>query len=415
MNSLLLILTMMPVGLSNYAALPASGKEANQVFQSITPLDALWPSLGGSPYRRGLSLLTGPKSPGVGWHWETSDAVFSSATVDDRGHIYIASRDGELYALDAEGRALWISDTGSSLTSSPSIGPDGTLLVGATDGTLLAIGNSGEILWRKSIDGPIHAAPCISELGMIYVGTMHGSLYGIGLDGSEAWQWTKTHTRFEFPDCYMAAPTMGLDGRVYAGTLYDPNLYALNAMTGEVDWQREFLNAQGIFAAPVVSADGTIYQVFLGDDSIYAIEPSDGSLSWQLSLSVEAEQETFDAPPPAGWAEPVLGQDGTIYTCMDDPTLRAISPEGDLLWSLALGHAGGFTLTVDATGTVYAAGSDGTLYTINPERDVHTFEIGKSVSYPIITPNNRLIVTSPAENKTVDLQPSLWVLSDPNQ
>ena len=375
--------------------------------------NSLWPVLGGSQYHTGLSFLTGPKLPSIEWAWETPGAVYSSATVGEDGTIYLACTDGKLYAVDAEGQAVWTYDTQSPLTSSPSIGPDGMLVVGADNGTLFAIDDAGQLRWRITLDGPIHAAPCIPARGDIYVGTLRGTLYALGLDGSEYWRWTKTRTSHAFPDTFMASASTGLDGRVYVGTLYDPALYALDPDTGQIEWQCQFPGGQGIYAAPVVAGHGTIYQVLLGDDHIYAIEPNDGSILWQLSLA-EGE-ESLSGQASAGWTEPVLGPDGTIYTCLDDPLLHAIAPEGFLLWSLALGDAGGFTLTADQSGDVYAAGSDGHVYTVSAQGELSTVEIGKAVSYPVIGPDNRLMVTSPEEHRASAPAPSLWVLSQGNE
>ena len=58
-----------------------------------------------------------------------------------RGVVYVGSRDGVLYALDAITRAeLWTFHTGNSIEASPALGA-GMVYLASTDGTVYALGN----------------------------------------------------------------------------------------------------------------------------------------------------------------------------------------------------------------------------------------------------------------------------------
>ena len=65
----------------------------------------------------------------------------SGAAVGGDGTIYVASRDGNLYALDGgTGAKNWAFTTQFPIDSSPAIGADGTVYIGANDGNVYAIG-----------------------------------------------------------------------------------------------------------------------------------------------------------------------------------------------------------------------------------------------------------------------------------
>ena len=65
-----------------------------------------WKSLGGNFKRTGLSENMGPESGCVKWQFDTDGPVSASVTVSLDKRVHIASEDGNVYALDANGVLL---------------------------------------------------------------------------------------------------------------------------------------------------------------------------------------------------------------------------------------------------------------------------------------------------------------------
>jgi len=306
-----------------------------------------WVSLGGNFRRTGLSENYGPEYGCVKWQFDANGPVSASVTVSFDERVHIASEDGNVYTLDANGVLLWGYDANSPLLSSPSIGPDGTIYVGSESGKLYAVDVNGSLLWTHPTGGPIYSSPAVSADGdNIYVCSQDGILYALEPNGSELWSFEMDGPA-ELPSATFASPAIGADGTIYISGFYDPNLYALEPNDGSVKWSCNFAfpvepgnpNSEmksGLpFASPVIGADGTIYQTLLYDSNLHAIEPNTGTIIWSTGLADPGSgwfepnyAENFGNA--AGWSEPALGPDGTIYVSFDDPYLRAVDPNGSI-------------------------------------------------------------------------------------
>ena len=301
-----------------------------------------WRSLGGDFRRTGLSENPGPEFGCVKWKFETEGPVSSSVTIGLDNKVHIACEDGNLYTLDFDGSLIWSFDANSPLLSSPSIGPDGTVYVGSKDGKLLAIGADGDLLWTYETEGMVYSSPAVSVDGNVYVCSQDGTLSTLDKDGGELWIFETASPGKVPTGAILASPAITADGTIYIGGLYDPNLYALNPIDGSLIWKCNFESQGWHFASPVIAQDGTIYQTLLYDTNLYAIEPDNGSIIWSTDLA-DAQSGWFDADyadkyiDADGWSEPALGPDGTIYVSLDDPYLRAVTPDGSIKWITRLG------------------------------------------------------------------------------
>ena len=390
-----------------------------------------WKSLGGDFRRTGLSQNYGPETGCVKWKFELDGAVPGSVTVGADNRVHIASENGNVYTLDANGVQLWSYDTNSPLISSPTIGSDGTVYIGSKNGRLYAIDINGNLRWTHTTEGFIYSSPAVSDDGKIYVGSQDGVLHALGQDGSELWTF-KIGGSGIIEGSIFASPAIGADGTIYVGGLYDPNLYALDPNGGSVKWVCHFESGGWPFASPVVAADGTIYQTLLYDPNLYAIkpdEPNAGTIIWSAHLSKINFWDDFsysewfepyyyergDCQSPdlpfmyrgakynvgdSGWSEPTVGPDGTVYVSLDDPYLRAVDPNGTIKWVTQLGMMGGFTLTVGSDGLIYAASDDAYLCVVNPDgEEIARFEGYDWLSFPVIAADNTIIVND--ANNTV--------------
>ncbi len=385
------------------------------------PVASRWPTLGGSVRRSGLSSDVGPEIGCVKWRFPADAPVHGSIAVGAEDKVHIGSADGKVYTVDTDGQPAWIFDTDSEVMSSPSVGGDGTVYVGCRDGGLYAIDKDGGLRWVHDAEGMVYSTPAVDETGRLFFGSSDGNIYALGADGSELWS-------FEVPgpgaigNSVLVPPSVGTDGSIYAGGLYDSKLYCLDPANGDVKWSHDFeytlyqpghpdyeVVSGSFFASPVVGDDGTIYVSLLYDTNLYAVDPNNGIVKWATDLSEAASE--FADPNYAleykdryCWSEPAVGPDGTIYVSLDDPYVRAVNPDGSVKWVSRVGMVGGFTLSVDQNGMIYAACDDGSLYVINPEgEEIGRFDGAGWLSYPVVGDDGTVYV-SDAENM-------LWAIS----
>lgn len=376
-----------------------------------------WKTLGGNFRRTGLSENFGPKFGCVKWQFDTDGAVSSSVTVGFDERMHIGCEDGKLHTLDANGVLLWSYDANSPLLSSPTIGPDGTIYIGSESGRLYAVDVNGNLRWTHPTDGPIYSSPAISADGdSIYICSQDGILYALEPNGSELWRFEMDGPA-ELPSATFASPAIGTDGTIYISGLYDPNLYALEPNDGSVKWACS-LESGLPFTSPVIAADGTIYQTLLYDSDLYAIEPNTGTIIWSTDLADPTSgwfepNYAEDFGNAAGWSEPALGPDGTIYVSFDDPYLRAVDPNGSIKWVVPIGNTGGFTLAVGNDGLIYAAGDDANLYVVDSNgAGLAEFQTDYWLSFPVISADNTIIVSGINDNAvlTGDANSTIWAI-----
>lgn len=392
------------------------------VLAAVAPQEAKWASLGGDYRRTGQSRDSGPTFGCIQWQFETDGAIMGSTTVGSDGRVHVSCEDGRLYTLDANGNTLWVFDANTPLWSAASIAPDGGLYVGGENGTLYAVDPNGNLRWTYDTNDSIYSSPAAAENGDVYVGSCDGTLYALTSSGAPLWRFTTKGSGRLPAGSIVASPATGSDGTVYIGGLYDPNLYALNPSDGSVRWVCNFTPEGGEsggwpFTSPVVGEDGTIYQTLLYDHRLYAISPDTGEILWAADLlkltpfGVASDQLDPDA---AGWSEPVLGPDGVIYVTLDDPYIRAVDPNGTILWACKCGELGGFTLTVDKNNFVYAACDDGFVYVVDSAgRQVARFELGGWPAFPVIAGEGLLIVADSRDYSAFEVggKNKVWAIS----
>ncbi|NLH15262.1 MAG: PQQ-binding-like beta-propeller repeat protein [Phycisphaerae bacterium] len=294
-----------------------------------------------------------------------------------------------------------------------SIGPDGTVYVGDGSGVLHAVDSAGQLRWKHQTSGMIGGAPAVTGDGKVIFGSVDGTVVALAADGSELWT-------FAVPGpgtvggAALASPTIGRDGNIYVGGLYDGKLYALASEDGQVVWTCDFGGGTAnphlsIANAPAVATDGTIYATLINDAKLYAIDPDDGSIVWTANLAGTAGG-SFGADYPTRykevypWASPAIGPDGTIYVAFDDPYLRAVNPDGSIRWVTRLGMVGGFVVSVGAGGKIYAAGDDHSLYVLDPEGTILSqFDGSNWLSWPVIGADETLYIS--------DFAGTLWAIA----
>jgi eukaryotic-like serine/threonine-protein kinase len=240
----------------------------------------------------------------VKWKFQTGDRIVSSPVHKD-GVIYFGSDDGNVYAVDAvDGRQRWKRKTGGPVSSTPAIAGN-LLYVGSYDGKFYALDtNTGATQWRFSTTGErrfeakglhglqpknqtiadpfdVYLSSAVVEAGVVYFGSGDGNVYALdALSGDLKW-------RFPTGNVVHASPAYA-NGVVFVGS-WDSYFYAIDASTGRERWRFHggedpvIHNQVGFQSSPAV-VNGVVY-TGCRDSNLYAIDASTGREKWRFNNS----------------------------------------------------------------------------------------------------------------------------------
>ncbi|MGW0825994.1 beta-alanine-activating enzyme beta-propeller domain-containing protein [Streptomyces sp. NPDC002845] len=326
------------------------------------------------------------KDPGTGqtpgsqrWTYSTGGPV-AGAVLAAGGLVYAGSKDGNLYALDADtGDSRWQVRTGNGVYTRPAVA-GGMAYFGSADYHLYAVDvTTGNERWQFSAEGEINSSPVVAG-GVVYVGSDDRRLYAVDArSGKQKWEfvaegrirsspvvaWNKVYVGSEDSRLYAVDVTTGqrrwafdtdgdvksspaVSGRVvYAGS-YDGNLYAVNCDTGESLWT--FATDDGVGSSPVV-AGGVVY-VGSDDGNLYAVDAGTGQQKWKFPVG----HIVYSSPTVFGGAVYVGSKNGTLYAVRTDT--------GKQLWTYPTGED--IRSSPSATGdAVYVGNDSGTVFAVN--------------------------------------------------
>jgi len=330
------------------------------------------------------------------------------------GSIVFGKDDGYVYRLDPTGKLVWEFagddpfdpasplDDNEQFIASPVLGRDGTIYVASIWADVY---RKGKPWWGKvyAIDAAtgqrkwafdpsefigeeqsIWSSPALGDDGTIYfaslgnrkVGgryTAYGShVFALRPDGSVKWVYPPD--KGEIIETVFASPLVGDDGTIYIGTqsLDVPEGSAqLLALTpdGELKWRFTDFQENAIIATPALTSQGLI---IVGTQhrleapyggAIYALRDygDRAELVWRYPSEGRFDLGMFASPL-------VDGADRIYFANERFPplqsqgagTLRALSPEGSLLWE--------YPLPAEAHGSL-ALAADGTLYVVTQYPD----------------------------------------------
>lgn len=198
------------------------------------------------------------------WKFRADAGVTSSAAIAN-GLVFFQSDDNTLYALGLDGRPKWQASLGATIgfdspyphsgladywTSSPLI-HDGRLYVGSGDGAVYALDpRSGRVLWRTATEGRVRASPS-TDGKLIYAGSFDGRLYALDpVTGRERWRFQTSGNPF-FKVGHIQGSAAVAEGLVLFGSR-DYWIYALDAETGALAWKSEHPNSWVIGTPAIV-------------------------------------------------------------------------------------------------------------------------------------------------------------------
>ncbi len=212
----------------------------------------------------------------------------------------------------------------------------------------------GTLQWPFAVGGYISSSsPAVSPDGStVYVGVEgsngRGRVFAIPRDGSRQ-KWVTP----ALPQPIVSSPALSGDTLYIGGT--DGRLYALNAETGSIRWQKEV--GGFITSSPAIGADGSLY-FGAGDRKLHALSPVNGDERWAFLI---------DSPEGVIESSPAIGPDGTIYVGAYDRNLYAVRPDGTERWRFQTGGQIFSSPAVGADGTIYVGSDDQRMYAISPE------------------------------------------------
>ncbi len=182
-----------------------------------------------------------------------------------------------LYAIDTQGQAAWRAAIGAAGPATgaptPAVGPDGTAYVATPDGSLYAIAANGLRRWVYRVAEAGRAvlySPAVAGDGTVYLDAFsagRGTLYALSPGGGVRW-------RVTIPAG--GDLTRGADGTVYAAT----HLAVAVSSHGRLLWQRT-VDAS---APPLALSAGLIVIPTLSPPSLLALD-AQGRLRWRLPLA----------------------------------------------------------------------------------------------------------------------------------
>jgi eukaryotic-like serine/threonine-protein kinase len=279
----------------------------------------------------------------IKWKFQTGGQVISSPAVAD-GSAYVASTDGNLYAVDLEsGAQRWKLALGVRATASPAV-DHGTVYLGTYSGRFYAVeAATGKLKWKFLTEGERRFA-------------------GKHLHGSEP----AGETMPDPFDVYLSSPAVW-DGAVYFGS-GDGNVYALDAAGGALKWK--FHTGDVVHASPAIS-HGTVF-VGSWDTYFYALDAATGREKWRFKTG-----EDHDTSNQVGIQSSAAVMNGIVYVGCRDSNLYALDAvTGQKKW--AFNNKGSWVVTSPAVqdGKIYFATSDSsTLYELDAQSGAPVFSL----------------------------------------
>ena len=269
-------------------------------------------------WRVRIDTSTEPRKP-RGTPEARFDRYGSSATVDGK-HVYVGSRDGNLYALDVEtGRESWRASARDMITATPLV-RNGTVIFGSHDNHVYAVrASDGQPLWQRETQGPVATDLALAG-NRVLVGTRAYDLHALDAqNGTPLWNY---YYWFSWID---SGPTV-VDGVAYVGSSDATSVFAIDVRSGKLRWRsrlsawcwpRAAVSGRHVFAAMVGGDAG--FRTLRG--GLVALNRRNGEVEWAfLSKPPEPLQQFGFASSPVATRDRVYAADmqGRIYAFQAD-------------------------------------------------------------------------------------------------
>jgi outer membrane protein assembly factor BamB len=249
--------------------------------------------------------------------------------------LVIGSRGGKVVGLSTgDGRTVWSTALSGGIDADARYDEArGHVYVGSDDGYVYAVEpNAGAIRWSYKAKGAIERGAEIAG-DMMYVSTAADRVVALERAGGK-WRWQYEREAPEGFTIHGHGAPRAFGGSVYAG-FSDGYLVSLNAQNGEVVWARSLAAATDQFvdvdATPAFWGDEVIASSYSG--GLYALRARDGDVRWRLNIEGASALQLTD---------------GRLYVAAPREGLGALTPDGQFLWRQGLADAGDLTPPITA-------------------------------------------------------------------
>ncbi len=323
------------------------------------------------------------RSGALKWKFASRGIVRSQPALAD-GMVYFTSDDGSLYALNAEdGAQAWSVDIGNfmacaereSLGNSPSptgydyvqsspVVDGGTLYVGSRDGKVYALdAKSGSVEWTFATQDKIRATPAVDQ-GTVYIGSWDKLLYALDARTGQV-RWVSP-IGGEIQSTALIA-----NGLVYCASR-KASVVALDAATGELKWEHSYGTNMWVESSPRL-VGGVVYIGSSGSKFVLGLDALTGKptafyvsrdFHWSTPLVIGNNLYiggTSYNPDKTGGLLALRIVDGKLPTPGEDiqlfPVVDTLEASG--AWNGVASSPAG------ADGLIYFGGLVGILYAVN--------------------------------------------------
>ncbi len=284
--------------------------------------------------------------------YDAGAQIEAKAAVDVRtGDLYFPSVDGHVHAITVEGELKWRTKLIGTIRTQPVLSSDTVYVVGENDIITALARDDGRILWTYDKE-PVEEitiaghAGLLLEGGRLYAGFTDGAVAAINpTDGRLFWE-VETSVDVELRPGSVpqfldvdTTPVM-LQGTLYIAS-FTAGLYALNAVSGTVEWRdAAFQGVTGIAAA------GRMLVISSARRGVSLLDLRTRKVQWEK------------APERGAPTPPIVTEKGTVLYGESQGSLLALSLSDGREIARAEGGAG-FSATPAARGTVGGAISNG--------------------------------------------------------
>lgn len=338
----------------------------------ISSPDSGWLMFRHDSQHTGRSNASTSDRPQLKWSLSLSDV--EAIAVGRNDTAYVVSRP-RVMAISSGGKIRWKSartSTGDYFFDA-AIGSQGSIFVSEdnfieTFPFLNAFSRDGKRVGRRFLEAGISEVT-IGPDGTLFV-CSDQDLFALSQD---------RRLRWSRRGCGQA-PAIGSDGVVYAmeGDFVSAPYFNAFSSDGTQSIHRKLREKPLRFGSPAIAPDGTVYSVS-SDDRLFAMTPQ-GVIKW-----------TQPAGPESFRLTPAIASNGTVYVASAN-ALRAISPDGSLLWNLKTSANSLSSPAITGDHTIFAGSKDG-LIAVRPNGTVKwTALIGPLRSDPVIRPDGTILV-----------------------
>jgi len=254
------------------------------------------------------------------WRFQ-AQGPFSEAPAFHQGKLYAPSEDNRMYCLDAKtGKMEWYFSGQKALTT-PLIF-NNRLYFGYMDQLFYCLNMDGKLLWKYPTQGIIAAWPPVTDGKRLFFGSWDKNLYCLNMDGKLLWKKQLTE-QVMCPYYY--------EGKLYLGC-WDKNIYCIDAENGQVVWK---FQTQDIVTSYFEVYKGVCYAAST-DHSIYALDAKTGKLLWQYKTN--------------GLILQCVTRGGRVYAGSWDCNLYCLNTDGTLAWKFKTSMASPSQIAPPETG-----------------------------------------------------------------